>query len=133
SWTTTGATSIAIAPGTFTSTSASGSTSVSPAATTTYTLTATNATGSTTATAKVTVTASGGPLAITTTSCPGGTQGAVYAGCTIAASGGSPPYTYSVNANANFSPLPEGMSLNAATGVISSSLIGGQGTYTPEF
>jgi hypothetical protein len=132
SWATTGATSLAIAPGTFTSTSASGSTKVSPTATTTYTLTATNAAGSTTSTAIVTVTASGGPLAITTTSCPGGTQGSAYAGCTIIASGGSPPYTYSVNANANFSPLPEGMSLNASTGVISSSLIGGQGTYTPE-
>jgi hypothetical protein len=84
-------------------------------------------------TAKVTVTASGGSLAIVTTSCPGGTQGAAYAGCTIVASGGSPPYTYSVNTNANYSPLPEGMSLNAATGVISSLLIGGQGTYTPQF
>jgi hypothetical protein len=38
-----------------------------------------------------------------------------------------------VNTNSNFSPLPEGMSLNEATGLISSSLIGGQGTYTPEF
>jgi len=43
SWATSGATSIAITPGTFTSTSVSGSTSVSPTATTTYTLTATNA------------------------------------------------------------------------------------------
>src|SRR5579863_1355665 len=55
SWVTTGATSIAITPGTFTSTSASGSTSVSPTATTTYTLTATNTAGSTTATVTVTV------------------------------------------------------------------------------
>ncbi len=133
SWATTGATSLAITPGTFASTSASGSTNVSPTATTTYTLTATNASGSTTSTAKVTVTAPGGPLAIATTSCPDGTQGSAYAGCTITASGGSPPYTYSVNPNSNFSPLPEGMSLNATTGVISSSLIGGQGTYTPEF
>jgi hypothetical protein len=132
-WATTGATSLAITPGTFTSTTANGSTSVSPTATTTYTLTATNASGSSTSTAKVAVTAPGGPLEIATTSCPSGTQGAAYAGCTIVASGGSPPYTYSVNTNSNFSPLPEGMSLNAATGVISSSLIGGQGTYTPEF
>ena len=133
SWATTGATSIAITPGTFTSTSASGSTSVSPTATTTYTLTATNAAGSATATAKVTVTASGGPLTITTTSCPGGTQLAAYAGCTIAASGGTPPYTYSLSTDVtDYPPLPEGMSLNAATGVISSSLIGGQGTYIPE-
>src|SRR5271157_5700680 len=133
SWATTGATSISISPGTFTSTSGSGSTSVSPTATTTYTLTATNAAGSATATTTVTVTGSGGSLTITTTSCPNGTQGAAYAGCTIVASGGSPPYTYSVSTDPSFPPLPEGMSIDAATGVVSSSLIGGQGTYTPEF
>jgi hypothetical protein len=132
-WATSGATTIAITPGTFTSTSASGSTSVSPTSTTTYTLKATNASGSTTATAKVTVTSSGGALTITTTSCPSGTQGASYAGCTITATGGSPPYTYSVSANATISPLPEGMSINASTGDVTSALIGGQGTYTPEF
>ena len=133
SWATTGATSIAITPGTFTSTSATGSASVSPTVTTTYTLTATNAAGSNTSTAKVTVTSGGSPLAITTTSCPGGTQGAAYEGCTIVATGGSPPYTFSVAVNSNVPPLPEGMSLDATTGAISSSLIGGQGTYTPEF
>jgi uncharacterized protein YceK len=133
SWVTSGATSIAIKPGTFTSTSASGSTTVNPTATTTYTLTATNAVGSTTSTSSVTVASAGGPLAIATTSCPGGTQGAAYTGCTIIASGGAPPYTYSVSTNASFPPLPEGMSLNPSTGNVSSSLIGGQGTYTPEF
>ena len=133
SWTAGGASSIAITPGSFTSTSASGSTSVSPTATTTYTLKATNASGSTTATAKVTVTSSGGALTIATTSCPGGTQGSSYTGCTISASGGTPPYTYSISNSANFPPLPEGMSLSASTGSITSSLIGGQGAYTPEF
>jgi hypothetical protein len=133
SWVTTGATSIAITPGTFTSTSASGSTSVHPTATTTYMLKATNAAGSTTATAKVTVTAAGRTLTITTTSCPTGTQSTAYAGCTIAATGGTPPYTYSISASASISPLPEGMSLNASTGDVTSALIGGQGTYTPEF
>jgi hypothetical protein len=132
-WGTTGAASISISPGTFTSTSANGSTKVSPTATTTYTLTATNSSGSTTATTKVTVTASGGTLTIETTSCPGGTQGASYSDCTIVASGGAPPYAYSVSNNASFPPLPEGMSLNESTGIISSSLIGGQGTYTPQF
>ncbi len=133
SWAAARATSIAITPGTFTSTSANGSTSVSPTTTTTYTLTATNASGSTTSMAKVTVATSGGSLAIATTSCPGGTQGSAYSGCTILAGGGSPPYTYSVSTNASFPPLPEGMSLNPTTGSITSSLIGGQGTYAPEF
>jgi hypothetical protein len=106
---------------------------VSPTATTTYTLTATNTSGSATSTAIVTITASGGTLAITTTSCPGGTQGAAYAGCTIVASGGTPPYAYSLSTDViDYPPLPEGMSLNASTGNISSSLIGGQGTYIPE-
>ena len=132
SWNTTGATAIAITPGTFTSTSASGSTTVIPTATTTYTLTATNATGSKTATATVTVTSSGGALKITTTSCPGGTQNTAYAGCTIIATGGTPPYTFSINGNAAYPTLPEGMALDAQTGTITSSLIGGQGTYTPQ-
>jgi hypothetical protein len=107
---------------------------VSPTSTTTYTLTATNATGSTTATTTVTVqtSGSGGALQIDTSACPGGTQGSAYSGCTIAASGGSPPYTFSVSTSASYPPLPEGMSLDATTGAISSSLIGGQGAYTPE-
>jgi len=134
SWKTVGAASIAITPGTFTSTAASGSTSVSPTATTTYKLTATNTAGSVTATVKVTLIPPGGALKITTTTCPGGTQLAEYAGCTLAASGGTPPYKYSLSTDVtDYPPLPEGMSLNATTGVISSSLIGGQGTYIPEF
>jgi hypothetical protein len=131
-WVTTGAAGIAITPGTFTSASASGSTSVSPASTTTYTLTATNTAGSVTATAQVTV-STGGPLTITTVSCPDGTQGSSYAGCTINATGGTPPYTFSVSTSGSYPPLPEGMSLNSSTGAVTSSQIGGQGTYTTEF
>jgi Putative Ig domain len=133
SWVTSGATSLAVTPGTLTSVSANGSTSVSPISTTTYTLSATNASGTTTSTATVTVTvaSAGGPLTITTTSCPGGTQGAAYAGCTISASGGTAPYTFSVGTNSSNPPLPEGLSLNAATGQISGARIGGQGTYGP--
>jgi hypothetical protein len=122
---------VAITPGAFTSTAASGSTVVSPTATTTYTLTATNAAGVTTATALVAIASTGSALKITTTTCPGGTQGTAYAGCTIAASGGTPPYTYSVSASASYPSLPEGLALDPDSGEISSSLIGGQGTYKP--
>ena len=80
------------------------------------------------------MTASGNALTITTTSCPGGTQGTAYAGCSITASGGTAPYTFSLSPDVtDYPPLPEGLSLNANTGEISSSLIGGQGTYIPEF
>lgn len=131
SWTTRGATSIAIAPGAITSTAASGSVTVSPTATTSYTLSASNSAGVSTATVTVIVTSlmPGGPLALMTISCPGATQGAAYAGCALEASGGTPPYTFSVAATASNPPLPEGMTLNAASGAISAATIGGQGSY----
>jgi hypothetical protein len=50
-------------------------------------------------------------LAITTTSLPAGTVGAAYNG-SIAASGGTTPYTYSANG------LPGGLSISSSTGVI---------------
>jgi uncharacterized membrane protein len=132
SWYTTGATSISISPGAFTSNAANGSTTVSPSTTTTYTLTATNAAGFVTATATVTVTASSGTLKINTTTCTAGTQGMGYAGCTILVSGGTPPYTFSVSGSASYPTLPEGLALNANSGLITSTLIGGQGTYQPQ-
>jgi hypothetical protein len=70
-------------------------------------------------------------LQITTTKCPGGTQGKAYAGCTIAAKGGTPPYKFSLDSTDNYPPLPEGLSLKAASGLISGAEIGGQGVYFP--
>jgi hypothetical protein len=131
-WSTVGTTSVSIAPGSFTSTNASGSTSVSPAATTTYTLTATNTVDSETATTTVTVTTKP-VLSITTSSCPSGVQYKTYAGCTIAIAGGTPPYNFSVTKSPSYASLPEGLSLSPSTGVISSALIGGQGTYGVQF
>jgi len=131
-WSTVGTTSVSITPGSFTSTNASGSTSVSPSATTTYTLTATNTVDSKTATTTVTVTTKP-VLSITTSSCPPGVQYKTYAGCTIAIAGGTPPYNFSVTKSPSYASLPAGMSLNPSTGVISSALIGGQGTYGVQF
>lgn len=50
-------------------------------------------------------------LTITTTSLPGGTVGVAYVG-SVAASGGTSPYTYSA------SGLPSGLSINSSTGAI---------------
>ncbi len=53
-------------------------------------------------------------LGITTTSLPGGAVGMTYS-ATLAAQGGTLPYTWSIASGA----LPGGLSLNASTGVIS--------------
>jgi hypothetical protein len=75
--------------------------------------------------------ASGGALTLLTRSCPGGKQGTAYC-CALAVTGGTPPYTFSVSTNTYYPPLPEGMTLDASTGVITSAQIGGQGSYGPE-
>jgi len=70
-------------------------------------------------------------LRITTSKCPGGTQGAAYAGCTITAAGGTPPYRFSIDRTNNYPPLPEGLAIGATSGIVSGGSIGGQGTYAP--
>src|SRR5262245_31272951 len=55
-----------------------------------------------------------GPLTITTTALPAGTLGFAYS-ATLAATGGPPPYTWSIASGA----LPAGLTLAASTGVIS--------------
>jgi len=75
--------------------------------------------------------AAAGALTITTKTCPSGTQGAAYAGCTIAVTGGTAPYSFSIGTSASVSPLPEGLAIDANTGAITGSQIGGQGGYVP--
>jgi Putative Ig domain len=66
-------------------------------------------------------------LVITTVSLPPATQLQTYAAPAMAATGGVPPYTWSVTtADAT---LPEGMAINSSTGIISSASVGGQGGY----
>ncbi len=66
-------------------------------------------------------------LKITTTGVPAATQYQSYS-TTLAATGGTPPYTWSVLSSSGVS-LPEGMSLNASTGVVSAPQVNGQGGY----
>ena len=71
------------------------------------------------------VSGSGGP-SITTTSLPGATQNASY-GTTLAASGGTAPYTWSISSGT----LPTGLSLASSTGVISGTpTTTGTGNFT---
>jgi len=98
------------------------------------TFTPTNNTDYATASDSVTlqVEATGGSLSITTSACPGGTQGTAYAGCTIQAEGGTPPYSFAVSTSDSYPPLPEGLAIDKTTGAIANAEIGGEGTYTPQ-
>src|SRR5262249_38893843 len=80
------------------------------AGSTTISATLGSVTGSTVLTVAV------GPLTITTTSLPAGTVGSGYT-ATLAASGGTPPYTWAITNGT----LPAGLTLNANSGVISGS------------
>jgi uncharacterized repeat protein (TIGR01451 family) len=68
-----------------------------------------------------------GPLSIVTSSVPWVTQYLSYS-TTLQASGGTPPYTWSVVSSTGVS-LPEGMSLDPASGIVSATQVNGQGGY----
>ena len=68
---------------------------------------------------------------ITTSACPVGTQYKPYAGCTISATGGVPPYTFGWSTTSG-NGLVEGLQLSPSTGVIS-GIAYGQGTYSIPF
>jgi len=90
----------------------------------------TDSTSATASSSGLTLTVAASALQITTTTCPAGTQGSSYAGCTLVATGGTSPYTFSMDTSVNYPTLPEGIAVNGSTGVLSSSQIGGQGNYT---
>lgn len=89
---------------------------------------------STTQTVTLPLTVAATQLAITTTTCQKGKQLTTYGGCTIAATGGTTPYVYSYATgppNSTVS-IPEGLSLNSSTGVMSGT-VAGQGIYQVNF
>jgi len=100
-------------PAGLTQNSATGAIIGTPTATgtSTFTVQVTDANGSV-ATQSLTITISA-PLSITTTSASWGTVGASY-NVTMAATGGLPPYTWSISSGS----LPAGLSLNASSGTI---------------
>ena len=71
--------------------------------------------------------ASASNLTISASAFPMAVQYQPYSSTALSASGGVPPYTWSVTTAD--STLPEGMTINPATGVISSAAVGGQGGY----
>jgi hypothetical protein len=86
------------------------------AGTSTFTVTATDSTTPThqTASKQLSITISAAALSIATASLPDGTVDTAYSQ-TLAASGGTPPYTWSVTVGT----LPAGLTLNTSTGAIS--------------
>jgi Putative Ig domain len=66
-------------------------------------------------------------ISITTITLPAGVQGAAYSGGTLAATGGTAPYTWSISAGS----LPAGLTLDAAGGGISGTpTAAGSGSFT---
>jgi hypothetical protein len=105
----------ASAPAGFIANTTSGSLNVTPAAAgaITYTMMCTNAGGANTATENATLTVNAlMPISITTNSLPSGQVGMAYS-TTLAASGGTPPYSWSLTSGT----LPGGLSL-ASNGAI---------------
>ena len=100
--------------GSFSTNANSGSMVVTPAAvgTSTYTMKCTNAAGNATENVALVVQAAPVPPSVTTTSLPNGQVGVAYS-TTLAATGGTAPYTWSLTSGA----LPAGLSL-ASSGAI---------------
>ena len=125
----TGATQQFIATGTYSDGSTQNITNVATWASSNVTVATINSTGLVTArgaggstisatsgetSGSTSLTVQAAPLAITTASLPGGTLGAAYS-ATLAGSGGTPPYSWSLVSGS----LPSGLTLDSSTGLIS--------------
>ena len=77
-----------------------------------------------------------GGLTLSAGTCTGnalnGTQYVAYPGCSLSASGGTAPYTYSWSTSSSYGSLPPGLVLNSSTGAITGTNYG-QGQFGVEF
>ena len=119
--------------------SANGALTGTPAATvsaTPLTFKVTDSKSNSASTTGITLTIAPKALTLTTNSSCAltGKQYTTYGGCTLIGAGGTPPYTYEWKkvSDVSLSALPEGLSLNASTGVIGGTVYG-QGAYVVQF
>lgn len=98
---------------------------------TSISVTFTDDVGSMATTSGLAITIASTILSISTTSLATGTQYSTYS-ASVAGTGGTSPYTYSIGPYPS-SGLPGGIALNSSTGALTSSLIGGQGSYGIQF
>ena len=82
------------------------------------------------ATSNLSITISPAPLAVTTTSLPGGIAGSSYPSTTLQASGGVPPYTWVLASGSN---LPAGLSLSPTGAISGTPAAASNGPYPLSF
>jgi hypothetical protein len=70
------------------------------------------------------MTVAGAPVTIPPVTCPNATQYQAYAGCTIRATGGTPPYTYAWNHSNSFFSPPEGIDVDLKAGTLTGTTTG---------
>jgi len=78
----------------------------------------------TVASSNLSITIASTPVTIPAVTCPVGTQYQPYAGCTIAATGGTPPYTYAWSHSSAYMTPPEGLTVDLSAGTLTGTPTG---------
>ena len=97
------------------------------AGTSNFTVQAADAASADTQALSITINAAGGTLAITTTSLPSGTVGVAY-NATVVATGGTPPYTFSLTSGS----LPAGLSMSPSGAISGTPTAPGTSNFTAQ-
>lgn len=78
----------------------------------------------TVASSQLTLTVVAAPVKILPVTCPRGTQYQAYPGCTISATGGTPPYTYAWSHSSAYTAPPEGLTVDLSDGTLTGTPTG---------